>query len=80
MARFDLRAFHDAVLLPGSLPLETLDTARALPPQRARVLKPGRNIFVCAGDVYALDDRGETLVATMLATMMVVRARPALVD
>ncbi len=47
---------------------------------RARVLKPGRSIFVCAGDVYALDDRGETLVATMLATMMVVRDRPALVD
>jgi uncharacterized protein (TIGR00369 family) len=47
---------------------------------RARVLKPGRNIFVCAGDVFALDDRGETLVATMLATMMVVRDRPGLVD
>ncbi len=47
---------------------------------RARVLKPGRNIFVCAGDVHALDDQGETLVATMLATMMVVRDRPALVD
>lgn len=47
---------------------------------RARVLKPGRSIFVCAGDVYALDGHGETLVATMLATMMVVRDRPALVD
>lgn len=47
---------------------------------RGRVLKPGRNIFVCAGDVFALDDGGETLVATMLATMMVVRDRPGLVD
>ncbi len=47
---------------------------------RARVLKPGRNIFVCTGDVFALDERGETLVATMLATMMVVRDRPGLVD
>ncbi|HUM11185.1 MAG TPA: PaaI family thioesterase [Myxococcaceae bacterium] len=47
---------------------------------RARVLKPGRNICVCAGDVFALDDHGETLVATMLATIMVVRGRPGLVD
>jgi uncharacterized protein (TIGR00369 family) len=47
---------------------------------RARVLKPGRNICVCAGDVFAIDGRGETLVATMLATMMVVRDRPGLVD
>jgi uncharacterized protein (TIGR00369 family) len=48
---------------------------------RGRVLKPGRNIFVCAGDVFALDEAGgETLVATMLATMMVVRDRPGLVD
>ena len=47
---------------------------------RGRVLKPGRNIFVCAGDVFALEDGGETLVATMLATMMVVRDRPGLVD
>ncbi len=37
---------------------------------RARVLKPGRNIFVCAGDVFALDDSGETIVGTLLATMM----------
>jgi acyl-coenzyme A thioesterase PaaI-like protein len=48
---------------------------------RGRVLKPGRNIFVCAGDVFAVDAQGgETLVATMLATMMVVRDRPGLVD
>jgi acyl-coenzyme A thioesterase PaaI-like protein len=47
---------------------------------RGRVLEPGRNIFVCAGDVFALDEQGETLVAAMLATMMVVRDRPGLVD
>jgi len=40
---------------------------------RARVLRAGRNITVCAGDVYALRDGSEKLVATMLATMMTVR-------
>lgn len=44
---------------------------------KGRVLKSGRNIFVCAGDVFSDDG---TLVATMLATMMVVRDRPGLVD
>ena len=38
---------------------------------RARVVRAGRNITVCAGDLYALKDGGaEKVVATMLATMM----------
>jgi uncharacterized protein (TIGR00369 family) len=37
---------------------------------RARVLRAGRNLTVCAGDFYALKGEGEKLVATMLATMM----------
>ncbi len=37
---------------------------------RARVVRSGRNITVCAGDVYALKGGAEKLVATMLATMM----------
>jgi uncharacterized protein (TIGR00369 family) len=41
---------------------------------RARVVRAGRNITVCTGDVYALKVGGEEkLVATMLATMMTVR-------
>jgi len=41
---------------------------------RARVLRPGRTLTACAADVLALDAAGaETLVATMLATMMTVR-------
>jgi acyl-coenzyme A thioesterase PaaI-like protein len=35
-----------------------------------RVLKPGRNITVCSGDVIAFDDEKEKIVATMLATMI----------
>ncbi|MFY9610716.1 MAG: PaaI family thioesterase [Blastocatellia bacterium] len=35
-----------------------------------RVLKPGRTLTVCAGDVVAVDDGKEKRVATMLATMM----------
>ncbi len=38
---------------------------------RARVVRAGRNITVCAGDLHALaDDDSEKVVATMLATMM----------
>ncbi|HEX6184706.1 MAG TPA: PaaI family thioesterase [Pyrinomonadaceae bacterium] len=41
---------------------------------RARVVRAGRNITVCAGDVFALRGGGEEkVVATMLATMMIVR-------
>ena len=35
-----------------------------------RVLKPGRNITVCTGDVIAIDKEKEKIVATMLATMI----------
>lgn len=35
-----------------------------------RVLKPGRTLTVCAGEVVAVDDGKEKHVATMLATMM----------
>ena len=34
-----------------------------------RVLKPGRNITVCSGDVIAIDKGKEKIIATMLATM-----------
>src|SRR5919112_6373515 len=41
---------------------------------RARVVRAGRNITVCAGDVFAIKrGAGEKVVATMLATMMTVR-------
>jgi uncharacterized protein (TIGR00369 family) len=35
-----------------------------------RVLKPGRNITVCTGDVITIDKGKEKIVATMLATMI----------
>ena len=34
-----------------------------------RVVKPGRTVTVCSGDVYALSEGAETPVATMLGTM-----------
>ena len=40
---------------------------------RARVLRAGRNVTVCAGDFFARRGDAEKLVATMLATMMTVR-------
>lgn len=43
---------------------------------RGRVLRAGRTISVCAGDVVAIQDGREQVVATMLATMMTVRDRP----
>jgi uncharacterized protein (TIGR00369 family) len=35
-----------------------------------RVIKPGRTLTVCSGDVLAVDEGTEKIVATMLATMM----------
>lgn len=39
---------------------------------RARVKRAGRNVTVCAGDLYAFEGGAEKAVATMLATMMTV--------
>jgi uncharacterized protein (TIGR00369 family) len=39
---------------------------------RGRVVRPGRTVTVCAGDVVALIDGAEKPVATMLATMATV--------
>lgn len=37
---------------------------------RGRVLKPGRTLMVCQGEVYAVKGGQEKLIATMLATMI----------
>ena len=47
---------------------------------RGRVLRPGRTLTTCAGDVFAVEGAEEKLVLTMLATMMTVRDRPGLSD
>ena len=39
---------------------------------RGRVTKSGRTLSVCAGDVFAINGGTETLIATMLATIMVI--------
>jgi uncharacterized protein (TIGR00369 family) len=41
---------------------------------RAQVKRAGRNIAVCAGDLFASTGDAEKVVATMLATMMTVAA------
>ncbi len=43
---------------------------------RGRVIRPGRTVTVCAGDVVAVDRGEEKLVATLLATMMRVGEEP----
>lgn len=40
---------------------------------RGHVVKAGRTLTVCAGEVHALSGAGETAVATMLGTMVTVR-------
>jgi uncharacterized protein (TIGR00369 family) len=40
---------------------------------RATVKRAGRNITVCSADAFALQQGGEKLIATMLATMTTVR-------
>jgi uncharacterized protein (TIGR00369 family) len=60
---------------------------------RGRVLKPGRMLHVCTGEVFAISGAGEPpsatvpvatggarMVAFMVATIAVVRERPGLVD
>jgi uncharacterized protein (TIGR00369 family) len=47
---------------------------------RGRVLRPGRTLTTCAGDVFAVSGGDEKLVVTMLATMMTVQERPGLSD
>ncbi len=43
-----------------------------------RVVKAGQTITVCAGDVVAIAGGQEKLIATMQATMMTMKDRPAL--
>jgi uncharacterized protein (TIGR00369 family) len=45
-----------------------------------RVIKPGRTLLVCTGDVIAVAGDRETHVSAMQATMMAVRGRPDLID
>lgn len=48
---------------------------------RGRVVRPGRTITVCSGDVFALtEDANEKLVASMLATIMLLPGRDDLID
>ena len=47
---------------------------------RGHVTKPGRTVTVCTGDVFAISDGKEKLVATMLATIMTLRGRADLSD
>ncbi len=37
---------------------------------RARVIRSGRTITVCKADVFAIESANETLIATMLGTML----------
>ncbi len=41
---------------------------------RGRVMRPGRTVTVCAGEVFVVDGAHEKLVATMLVTIMTVEA------
>jgi uncharacterized protein (TIGR00369 family) len=45
-----------------------------------RVLRAGRTITVCSGEVHGLDGDRRTVVAVMQATMMTVRGRDGVVD
>ena len=47
---------------------------------RGRVLRAGRTLTTCAGDVFAVEGGEERLVLTMLATMMAVRGRAGVAD
>ena len=54
----------------------TGDRMRAI----GRVIKSGRTLVVCGGEVIAVSGDTESVVTIMQATMMAVRGRPDLVD
>jgi len=65
-----------AAVLTAELKLNLLAPARGERfLARGRVVKPGRTLFVAAGDVFAVEGGSERHVATMLATMAVVEGR-----
>src|SRR6187455_1876023 len=69
-AAFSLMA-PEAAVLSVEYKLNLLAPARGeLFVARARVLRPGKTLTVCAADVFALEAGRETLIATMLATIM----------
>ena len=45
-----------------------------------RVIKSGRTLVVCTGEVIAVANGAEQVVTVMQATMMAVRGRPELID
>lgn len=45
-----------------------------------RVVKPGRTLVICTGEVVAVASGTESVVTIMQATMMAVRGRPGLSD
>ena len=47
---------------------------------RGKVVKPGRTITVCSGEVFALGSEEPKLVATMTATMMTLQGRPGVAE
>jgi uncharacterized protein (TIGR00369 family) len=47
---------------------------------RGRVLRAGRTVIVCAGDVVAVQDEAEIPIATMLATIMAITGRAGVED
>ncbi len=47
---------------------------------RGKVIKPGRTVMVSTGDMFALQGGEEKICAHMVATMMVVKDRPGVVD
>ncbi|MDA8335283.1 MAG: PaaI family thioesterase [Peptococcaceae bacterium] len=47
---------------------------------RGRVVKPGRTITVCSGEVLTLSAEEPKLVATMTATLMTIKGRPGIAE
>jgi len=77
-AAFSLMA-PEAAVLSVEYKLNLLAPARGeLFVARARVLRPGKTLTVCAADVFALEAGRETLIATMLATIMALVERAGL--
>jgi uncharacterized protein (TIGR00369 family) len=47
---------------------------------KGAVIRPGKTITFCSGEVYAISDDSQKLIATMSSTMMRLQDRPGLTE
>lgn len=72
---------EDAAVLTAEFKINLMSPAKGeLLRAVGRVVRPGRRLVICSGDVFALDKGQEKHVALIIATMAVIEKSPDLRD